>query len=1326
MFYMKKLLMSVLALTMAVSPMTLTTKAAESSVENNEKNPSENTDESLNQGENNDSDPYSYSITGYNKKYDDLLNSRDYYDKNEDKFTVEYDGTTYEFYTDYLTGKYSLRPVGKSWDEIDEHVRISPVNFSYDPNDIYTSPYEYNKNNIDLEKSKCELEKNHNFYPLRVNINNIDELKNNNNMAIYNWDDDRNLENRTLFSYDIDKATEEKIDRTVLLTFLIELDEGSYPCYNRELTNEEIKEVVNWEDESNYRHEERNHLISSDCRYSELKDIELYYDEDYGYNQYRGDSISIDKLTPKYQAKAKEFYNDLVEAYNNVDITEEEIIELLAKYLGEDNYDELSQFMLYTQEDLFGENGYPKVFNQMFDMDTSIPAKYREHVYELIPAISEYWYTKNVYCRDDGTYDTMTNQSNPINECLDYFYLGQSEEGNLTSTDNRWFGDALTTTTAGLKHQLKLSMCNLLNWTLTGAPWTRDKKTTISLYYSENLEDKSQYDLLKTFDVDYNDYEKLGYNTDLFFEWSQDVGKGEEYLILTYDVYYNDVDENGNQIVTTFTAVKDLQVERVGEILNDVNKTFNDMSVGKFWSDEFEKYTAIWTQESIDKAKSLKPDYQLNTTENMVKYVEEKYNTLEYDKEFMTYNRFKDLLVDGNYYFTDIDGVKVNRYPTDKYGWDSTDGDNSSGMWAKPGLLPHQFEKIKYEVDRVDYKDIYTGEYSHSNFKYLFRCEEYGIDQAMTLNYILDNEQAFTPESFAPLKEAMDKVNSVKNSLAAGVGADGLSSTEDVKIMGDIFKAVQKAYLQLEFVHIADPNYYGGDETSKPENGFKAVYEETKEKFESINQALYTSESWDKLVAVLDEATTLYNQVYKGTKILTDQDYMDKVTDDLRLAVNNLEINTDNDKETTIKLLLDSVTTVVNDKDLYTSATWNPIAEELINMQNDLTNNQDEITLETLSAYNIRFVEIRRSLILKYHHAELKELVNKYDSIANDIYDNEHNSKQYTYSYCSFAKFKTAYLETRNKFDNVDDINQAEAEQYYQDLSSSVELLFDLRYISKDGSYYGIDEVDALQEQYYELVASNKYTEESLDVLKKVVFSDVITRNRTRYEGVINNYIRDVDYYKGQVETVIDYYLVLKNPESNPDGGNTEKPSTSIKNPFKDLKSTDWYYNIVLEAYSKGIMLGTSEGKFSPNGTMARGMVATVMYRLAGTPSVKYEAKFKDVKDGVWYSKAITYCYQNQIISGYNNGKFGPDDDITRQDLAVILYNYALKHGYNMKDKADLTKYSDAKQVSSYAKTAVSWAVANGIMGGGKTLNPTGKATRAECAKMFVIFDNLK
>ncbi len=179
--------------------------------------------------------------------------------------------------------------------------------------------------------------------------------------------------------------------------------------------------------------------------------------------------------------------------------------------------------------------------------------------------------------------------------------------------------------------------------------------------------------------------------------------------------------------------------------------------------------------------------------------------------------------------------------------------------------------------------------------------------------------------------------------------------------------------------------------------------------------------------------------------------------------------------------------------------------------------------------------------------------------------------------------------------------------------------------------------------------------------------------------------------------------------------------------PFTDVAKGKWYYSTVQEAYQLGLMTGTDSTHFSPSSPMTRGMIATVLYRMAGSPSTKYESIFSDVPSGKYYSTAVTWAYKNNIVSGYSNGKFGPGDNITRQDVAVILYNYAKKTGIDLTKKDNLSTFKDTSKVSSYASTAMKWAVGNGILSGtsdGK-LNPKSQATRAECAKMILQFYKL-
>lgn len=180
--------------------------------------------------------------------------------------------------------------------------------------------------------------------------------------------------------------------------------------------------------------------------------------------------------------------------------------------------------------------------------------------------------------------------------------------------------------------------------------------------------------------------------------------------------------------------------------------------------------------------------------------------------------------------------------------------------------------------------------------------------------------------------------------------------------------------------------------------------------------------------------------------------------------------------------------------------------------------------------------------------------------------------------------------------------------------------------------------------------------------------------------------------------------------------------------PFTDVPVDAWYYNDVYYVYKHGLMNGTSETTFSPNSTMTRGMVATVLYRINGSPAVKDMANpFKDVKPDMYYTDAVTWAYCCGVIKGYGDGTFRPNQDITRQEFAAMLYRYGCVNGNVDPDQVwpELSGYSDADSVLEYAKTAMSWAVANGIINGtsATTLSPKGNATRAQCAAMLARFD---
>lgn len=175
--------------------------------------------------------------------------------------------------------------------------------------------------------------------------------------------------------------------------------------------------------------------------------------------------------------------------------------------------------------------------------------------------------------------------------------------------------------------------------------------------------------------------------------------------------------------------------------------------------------------------------------------------------------------------------------------------------------------------------------------------------------------------------------------------------------------------------------------------------------------------------------------------------------------------------------------------------------------------------------------------------------------------------------------------------------------------------------------------------------------------------------------------------------------------------------------PFTDVAPGSWYYDAVRFVYGKGMMNGTSPTAFSPNATTSRGMIVTILYRLEGEPTAG-TASFTDVPAGQWYSKAVAWAAQNGIVDGYGSGAFGPNDNITREQMAAILYRYASYKGYSVTASSNTSSYSDASQISSYAQTAMSWANATGLITGtsSTTLAPKGNATRAQAAMILMRF----
>lgn len=186
-------------------------------------------------------------------------------------------------------------------------------------------------------------------------------------------------------------------------------------------------------------------------------------------------------------------------------------------------------------------------------------------------------------------------------------------------------------------------------------------------------------------------------------------------------------------------------------------------------------------------------------------------------------------------------------------------------------------------------------------------------------------------------------------------------------------------------------------------------------------------------------------------------------------------------------------------------------------------------------------------------------------------------------------------------------------------------------------------------------------------------------------------------------------------------------PGTALaagENPFTDVPASHWAHDDITYVYENDLMNGTDGSLFSPESTTTRAQVVTVLYRLAGQPAADWENPFWDVPASAWFHDAVTWAWENDITGGVSSTHFGAGNAVTREQLATFLYRYAQDQGYDTSARADLSGYSDAGLVSSYATEALSWANATGLITGttATTLSPQGSATRAQVATILSRF----
>ena len=199
------------------------------------------------------------------------------------------------------------------------------------------------------------------------------------------------------------------------------------------------------------------------------------------------------------------------------------------------------------------------------------------------------------------------------------------------------------------------------------------------------------------------------------------------------------------------------------------------------------------------------------------------------------------------------------------------------------------------------------------------------------------------------------------------------------------------------------------------------------------------------------------------------------------------------------------------------------------------------------------------------------------------------------------------------------------------------------------------------------------------------------------------------------------------NKKDNDDTSSENKETTeeAWTNPFTDVKESDWFYKTVEYVNKNGIINGMTEDTFAPTTQLTRAMLVTILYRVEGSPRIESDSKFGDVKDSDWYGAPIIWAAENEIVNGVSDTEFAPNNAITREQIAAIMYRYAKAKGYDVTQGGmAVREFEDYETISSWAKEAMQWAVNAKLINGktATTVNPLDNATRAEAATIIMRF----
>ncbi len=509
----------------------------------------------------------------------------------------------------------------------------------------------------------------------------------------------------------------------------------------------------------------------------------------------------------------------------------------------------------------------------------------------------------------------------------------------------------------------------------------------------------------------------------------------------------------------------------------------------------------------------------------------------------------------------------------------------------------------------------------------------------------------------------------------------------------------------------------------------------------AINDYDVTQEKLDEIVTIVENAQK------ELVKLNGDSDSVNK-KNLIKLYESKLTLNKDDYTSTSYALLqteLNKAKAVIDDENV-SQEEVDTAYEQLFNVA--LVQKGDKTLLSALikecqqlnkdlytdSSYQLLQTKLQEAILVEssedadqvlvneayYFLKEAKDALEQVNGVSKETlqreYDLHKDKNEMDYTSETWVEFNAAFHEAKKVLDD-ENVTQEEVDQallLLQAKAKALEMKPQETVVNKDALVKVIADAKA--------VDTTKYTEATVTVL---------TTALTAAESINVDKKATQEAVDAAVKALTDAIDSLE-----------EKPATPQPEPkptmdFYDVQDKSaWFYGSVEKAFQKGLMLATGkapvDGKpwFEPDTNISRGMVATVLYRMAGQPKVEFKATFKDVTNAnLWYSTAITWAAQNNVVSGYKDGRFGCDDNITRQDLAIMLRNYAKSAGLDTNVTVDFAAFKDGKQVVDYAASAIAWCVEAKLMSGsvkadGTYLMPTANATRAECAKMFSLLDD--